>query len=128
MYTLSITTKQKLQKVSSATIATCLFKRGFKNQFIQNVKPLKLGKPTMVGTAFTSRYIPAREDLNTISAFKDPKHPQRIAVEECPEGSVLRNNARAASPGSILVTQLIVEVLQELLQTMDLEIRPKLLH
>lgn len=112
MYTLSITTKQKLQKVSTATIATCLFKRGFKNQFIQNVKPLKLGKPTMVGTAFTLRYIPAREDLNTISAFKDTKHPQRVAVEECPKGSVLvidsRNNARAASAGSILVTRLMV--------------------
>ena len=89
MYTLSITTKQKLQKLNTATIATYLFKRGFKNQFIQDVKPLKLGKPTMAGTAFTLRYIPAREDLNTISAFKYPKHPQRVAVEECPEGSVV---------------------------------------
>jgi regulator of RNase E activity RraA len=43
----------------------------------------------MAGTAFTLRYIPAREDLNTISAFKYPKHPQRVAVEECPEGSVV---------------------------------------
>uniref|UniRef100_UPI00356A0DE7 RraA family protein n=1 Tax=Lutibacter sp. TaxID=1925666 RepID=UPI00356A0DE7 len=106
MSTLSSTTRVKLTKVSTATIATCLFKRGLKNQFIQNVKPLKLGKPTMVGEAYTLRYIPAREDLNPISAFRDPKHPQRVAVEECPEGAVLvidsRNNARAASAGSIL--------------------------
>lgn len=112
MSTLSSTTRVKLQKVSTATIATCLFKRGLKNQFIQNVKPLKLGKPTMVGEAYTLRYIPAREDLNPISAFRDPKHPQRVAVEECPEGAVLvidsRNNARAASAGSILVTRLMV--------------------
>lgn len=112
MSTLSINTRQKLQKVSTATIATCLFKRGLKNQYIQNVKPLKLGKPTMVGEAFTLRYIPAREDLNPITAFRDPKHPQRVAVEECPEGAILvidsRNNARAASAGSILVTRLMV--------------------
>jgi len=66
----------------------------------------------MVGEAFTLRYIPAREDLNPISAFRDPKHPQRVAVEECPVGAILvidsRNNARAASAGSILVTRLMV--------------------
>ena len=103
--------REKLLKVSTATIATCLYKKGLKNQFIQNVKPLKKGKPNMVGEAFTLRYIPAREDLNPIQVFRDPKHPQRVAVESCPEGSVLvidsRKNARAASAGSILVTRLI---------------------
>ncbi len=112
MNILSTSTRNKLKTVSTATIATCLYKRGLKNQFIQNVLPLKLGKPTMVGEAFTLRYIPAREDLNPISVFRDPKHPQRVAVEECPKGAVLvidsRNNARAASAGSILVTRLMV--------------------
>lgn len=105
-------TKEKLKKVSTATIATCLFKKGLKHQFIQEVKPLKLGKPTMVGEAYTLRYIPAREDLNPIEVFKDPKHLQRVAVEECPKGAVLvidsRKDARAASAGSILATRLMV--------------------
>lgn len=105
-------TKEKLRKVSTATIATCLFKKGLKKQFIQDIKPLKLGKPTMVGEAYTLRYIPAREDLNTIEVFKDPKHLQRVAVEECPKGAILvidsRKDARAASAGSILVTRLMV--------------------
>ncbi len=65
----------------------------------------------MVGPAFTLRYIPAREDLNPIEVFKDPKHPQRVAVETCPPGSVLvidsRKDARAASAGSILATRLM---------------------
>ena len=104
-------TIEKLQKVSTATIATCLFKKGLKNQFIQEVKPLKLGKPNMVGQAYTLRYIPAREDLNPIEVFRDPKHLQRVAVEECPAGYVLvidsRKNARAASAGSILATRLM---------------------
>tara|TARA_R110002051_G_scaffold263759_2_gene323620 strand:+ start:50066 stop:50779 length:714 start_codon:yes stop_codon:yes gene_type:complete len=108
----SKTTVEKLKKVSTATVATCLFKRGLKNQFIQHVSPLKLGKPTMVGEAYTLRYIPAREDLNPIEVFRDPKHLQRVAVEECPKGAVMvidsRQNARAASAGSILVTRLMV--------------------
>ncbi len=112
MTKVSKSTKDKLKKVSTATIATCLFKKGLKNQFIQNVKPLKLGKLTMVGEAYTLRYIPAREDLNPISVFRDPRHLQRVAVEECPEGAVLvidsRKDARAASAGSILATRLMV--------------------
>jgi len=69
-------TKTQLKKTSTATIATILFKMGLKNQFIQDVKPLINGKQNMVGEAFTLRYIPAREDLNPISVFKDPAHPQ----------------------------------------------------
>lgn len=102
---------EKLKKVSTATIATSLFKRGLKNQFIQKVCPLSVLKTTMVGQAYTLRYIPAREDLNPIEVFKDPKHLQRVAVEECPKDFVLvvdsRKNARAASAGSILVTRLM---------------------
>ncbi|NAS11443.1 ribonuclease activity regulator RraA [Poritiphilus flavus] len=104
-------TIEKLRQASTATVATCLFKRGLKNQFIQEVRPLKPGKPTMVGQAYTLRYIPAREDLNPIEVFKDPKHLQRIAIEECPEAHVLvidsRKDARAASAGSILATRLM---------------------
>lgn len=111
MNVLSFTTREKLKKVSTATIATALFKKGLRNQFIQKVKPLSIGKPTMVGEAFTLRYIPAREDLNTVKVFENPNHPQRVAVEQCPEGFVLvidsRKNARAASAGSILVTRLM---------------------
>ncbi|MEO9512812.1 MAG: ribonuclease activity regulator RraA [Flavobacteriaceae bacterium] len=101
----------KLSKVSTATIATCLFKKGLKNQFIHKVRPLKPMNKTMVGQAYTLRYIPAREDLNPIEVFKDPKHLQRVAVEECPENHVMvidsRKNPRAASAGSILVTRLM---------------------
>jgi regulator of RNase E activity RraA len=104
--------RKDLQNISTATIATCLFKKGLKNQFIQNVVPLRKGRGNMVGEAFTLRYIPAREDLNPITVFQNPKHPQRVAVEECPKGAVLimdsRKDARAASAGSILATRLMV--------------------
>jgi regulator of RNase E activity RraA len=105
-------TKAKLMTVSTATLCTALFKRGLRNQFIQDVRPLNANLPNMVGEAFTLRYIPAREDLNPITVFQDRKHPQRVAVEQCPEGAVMvidsRKNARAASAGSILVTRLMM--------------------
>ena len=104
-------TRQKLLGVSTATLCTALFKRGLRNQFIQDVRPLNPDLPNMVGEAFTLRYIPAREDLNPISVFQDRAHPQRKAVEECPAGAVFmvdsRKDARAASAGSILVTRLM---------------------
>ncbi len=104
-------TRERLKKVSTATLCTALFKRGLRNQFIQNVHPLHAALPNMVGEAFTLRYMPAREDLNPITVFNDRSHPQRQAVEQCPEGAVLvmdsRKDARAASAGGILVTRLM---------------------
>jgi regulator of RNase E activity RraA len=108
---LSADTKTKLRTVSTATLCTALFKRGLRNQFIQDVRPLHGARPNMVGEAFTLRYIPAREDLNPISVFQNREHPQRVAVETCPPGAVLvidsRKDARAASAGSILVSRLM---------------------
>ena len=109
---LSHSTRDKLKMVSTATLCSALFKRGLRNQFIQNVLPLNSSLPNMVGEAFTLRYIPAREDLNPMTVFQDPKHPQRVAIEECPPGAVMvidsRKDARAASAGSILISRLMV--------------------
>ena len=108
---LSDSTRQQLMGVSAATLCTALFKRGLRNQCLQDVHPLRAGLPNMVGEAYTLRYIPAREDLNPISVFNDRAHPQRKAVEECPPGAVLvidsRKDVRAASAGGILVSRLM---------------------
>ena len=106
-----MTTQEKFRIISVATIATALFKKGLKNQCIQGISPIKSGQSKMVGQAYTLRYIPAREDLNSIEVFKDLEHPQRVAVENCPEGGVMvidsRKDPRAASAGSILITRLM---------------------
>lgn len=102
-------TTSKLSKVSTATITTCLFKRGLRNQMIQGVLPLGPGK-RMVGPAYTLRYIPAREDIDVLATFADRSHPQRKGVEDCPPGAVFvidsRGDPRAASAGGILCTRL----------------------
>jgi len=108
---LTAETRDKFQKVSTATISTALFKVGLKNQFLQDVHPVSPKGVNMVGQAYTLRYIPAREDLNPISVFQNPSHPQRVAVEQCPPGHVMvidsRKDPRAASAGSILVTRMM---------------------
>ncbi len=69
-------TCDKLKQVSTATLATALFKRGLRNQMIQGVQPLSPPKAeSMVGEAYTLRYIPAREDLNDMGVFRNPVPP-----------------------------------------------------
>ena len=111
MTKLSPETREKLKGVSTATLTTCLFKRGLRNQFLQDVHRLNPAAGPMVGEAFTLRNIPAREDLDQLSVYQDRSHPQRRAIEECPPGAVLvidsRRDARAASAGGILVSRLM---------------------
>ena len=104
-------TIETLRRVSVATLSTALFKRGLRSQVIQDVRPLGQKGRNMVGPAFTLRYMPAREDRNTLAEFRNPMHPQRHAIETCPPGHVLvmdsRKDARAASAGEILITRLM---------------------
>ena len=106
-------TLESLRRVSTATLCTQLFKRGFRNVFIQDVA--RLTEPSggnLVGPAFTMRNIPAREDLDQISVFENPEHPQRKAIESVPPGHVLvidcRGETRVASGGQILTTRLMI--------------------
>ena len=111
-YVLGDETKDRLRRASTASIATCLFKRGMRSQVVQGALPVSRKAHNMVGQAFTLRTMPAREDRNPISVFRNEDHPQRVAVERCPPGFVLvidsRKDARAASAGAILVTRLQV--------------------
>ncbi|PZX14432.1 regulator of RNase E activity RraA [Palleronia aestuarii] len=105
-------TREKLMGVSVATLATALYKRGLRNQVIQGVGPVGRKGRNMVGPAFTLRYMPAREDRNQLVEFRNPEHPQRVAIETCPPGHVLvmdsRKSAAAASAGDILITRLMM--------------------
>ena len=96
-------TRSKLVEVSTATLTTVLFKRGFRNTFIQGIHRINPDGPAMVGPAYTMRYIPAREDLDHLGVFEDRSHPQRKGIEECPAGHVFvidsrRNPAGRARP------------------------------
>lgn len=103
-------TKRALASASTATIQNQLFIRGFHNRFLNGILLRTPSHTRFVAEAFTLRFIPAREDLDKIEAFKDPKHPQRLAIESVEPGQALivdsRNDPRAASAGEILITRL----------------------
>ena len=80
MRKLSPQTRDKLKKISTATLTTALFKRGLRRQMIQDVHPLNPKALPITGEAFTLRYIPAREDLD--------RHPALQALDD--EGVVAR--------------------------------------
>jgi regulator of RNase E activity RraA len=106
---LSADTLDRLRQSSTATLASQLFKRGFRNVFLQGLRPLC---PTvhMVGVATTLRFVPAREDLATYERLGDPAYPQRHAIEHIGAGRVLvadcRGVASAGAAGEILIARL----------------------
>lgn len=97
---------------STATLCGRLFRRGFRNVLLRNVKPLGTYATPMVGPAYTLRFIPAREDLDGFGAKPDANVIQREAFEQTPSGHVLvmdcREEVRAACCGDILVSRLMV--------------------
>jgi regulator of RNase E activity RraA len=100
-----------LRHASTATLTTQLLSRGLRNTLLHGLLPLNRLHGNMVGEASTLRYIPAREDLDVLSAFQDYDHPQRRAIEQVQPGQVLvidsRGQQRAASLGHILATRLL---------------------
>lgn len=101
--------RSQLEKVSTATLTTQLFKRGFRTRFIRNVHPLQAGR-RMLGAARTLRYVPMREDLDTLESLGARTNAQRILVESIEPGEVLvvdgMENPGAGSLGSILALRL----------------------
>src|SRR3954453_10089174 len=107
---LAETTRDLLRQVSTATLTTQMMKRGFRNVFMEGVRAANPGAGAMVGEAVTLRYIPAREDLDSIESLGSREHPQRKTIETIAAGAVLvadcRGDARAAGIGAILVARL----------------------
>ena len=103
-------TRDKLLRVATSTLTGALFRRGYRNIFMQDVAPLRVDQARMVGLAFTMRFIPSREDRNGPNAKQRPVAIQPKAMEECPPGHVLvidsRGDARAASAGDLYIGRL----------------------
>jgi regulator of RNase E activity RraA len=101
-----------LLQVGVAVLTNGLLKRGLRNQFLHGIVPVAPDMPAMAGPAFTLRFIPAREDIDTLEALRRPDNVQRRALEVCPPGGVLvidtGNNARSASAGDLMIGRLKV--------------------
>ena len=99
-----------LAKVSAATVSSQLRKRGLRNVFVANARPLNPASCRFVAEAYTLRFTPAREDLSRDELLADPNYPPRKAVEAIPAGHALvvdcRGDTRAGVLGDILVLRL----------------------
>jgi len=76
-----------LSGISTATLTTVLLKKGLRNVWIRDAKPLRPGQKRVVGPAFTLRFVPAREDLATPESWASPIST-RAAIEAMPPGCV----------------------------------------
>jgi regulator of RNase E activity RraA len=98
-----------LRKVSTSTIATQLYKRGFRQPQLLGVKPLSEVVDGFVGEAFTMRFIPMREDVDGLDPYRSGNTLQWEAFEAVPPGHVLvvdsYGDASAASGGDMLMTR-----------------------
>ena len=81
--------REKLRKVGTANVANALLKRGFRNVYLLGLSPISAGQERMVGPAYTLRFMPAREDIDTMANYGRDDNLHRRAVEECPSGHVL---------------------------------------
>ncbi|MGO3384210.1 MAG: dimethylmenaquinone methyltransferase [Acinetobacter guillouiae] len=109
-YMLKAPTREKLMRVGTANIANVLLKHGFNNVIMHGISPISTTQEQLVGSAYTLRFIPAREDLSKMSNYSREDNPHRRAIEECPKGSVLVIDAfgctRASSMGDMMAARL----------------------
>ena len=102
--------KARLEGVSISTLSTVLFLRGYRNRVMDGVRPVNPDATRIVAPAYTLRFIPSRDDLDTMAEYAKDSHVQRRAREECPTGHVLvidaMGDTRAASAGDILLSRL----------------------
>ena len=93
-----------------AAIANALLKRGLRNVCLSGLAPVAPDQRPMVGPAYTLRFIPAREDIDTMAGYASSENLHRRAIEECPAGSVLvidaRGETRVSSAGDMMALRL----------------------
>jgi regulator of RNase E activity RraA len=105
----------RLMKVSSGSLTTQLFKKGFRQTVLVGLKPVSTANKPFAGRAYTMRFIPAREDIDTYATLTtEPHHNnlQWVGVEQISPGEVIvidsNRDPRAASMGNMLATRMML--------------------
>ncbi|QGU03363.1 RraA family protein [Corynebacterium comes] len=108
--TISNETRAHLQQAGTPNVANRLLRRGFRNVVMHGIAPLKQDQPKLIGEAFTLRFIPAREDLDSMKNYGLESNLHRRAIEECPPEKVLVIDAfddtRASAMGDMMARRL----------------------
>jgi len=100
-----------LARAGIAAIANVLLRRGLRNVCLSGLSPVSAEQAPMIGPAYTLRFIPAREDIDSIATYARSDNLHRRAIEECPAGSVLvmdaRGETRVSSAGDMMAARLV---------------------
>src|ERR1700723_2221743 len=91
---------ETLSGITTATLTTVLLKKGLRNVWLRGTKPLRPGQKRVVGTAFTLRFVPAREDLATPASWASPIST-RTAIEAMEEGVIAVADAMGVTDAGI---------------------------
>ena len=89
-----------LEGISTATLTTVLLKKGLRNVWIRGAFPKQPGQTRVAGTAFTLRFVPAREDLATPASWASPIST-RTAIEAMEEGVICVADANGVTDAGI---------------------------
>jgi regulator of RNase E activity RraA len=105
----------RLAKVSSGSLTTQLYKKGYRQPVLLGLKSLTTTLHPFAGRAYTMRFIPAREDIDTYSTLTTEPHInnlQWVGVEQVRPGEVVvidsNRDPRAASMGNMLITRMMM--------------------
>ena len=103
----------RLAKASSGSLTTQLYIKGFRQPVLHGLRPLNKKVKPFAGRAYTMRFIPAREDVDTyanLTTEPSADNLQWVGVEQLEPGHVLvidsNRDGRAASMGNMLVTRM----------------------
>lgn len=108
--TISNETRAHLQQAGTPNVANRLLRRGLRNVVMHGIAPLQQDQPKLIGEAFTLRFIPAREDLDSMKNYGLETNLHRRAIEECPPEKVLvidaLDDTRASAMGDMMARRL----------------------
>ncbi|MEO1103837.1 MAG: ribonuclease activity regulator RraA [Pseudomonadota bacterium] len=94
--------RRQLEATSVPSVVSTLYRMGYANVFVRGPKPLAPAAPTMVGTAFTLRTVPIREDMREAIASGAAENLQKRAFNEIAAGEVLVCEAAGVSDTALL--------------------------
>lgn len=95
---------EQFRHIATASLAGVMLKMGLSNQWVRGPMPLKADFPRVAGSAFTMRFIPARE--NVPGAFANRLPVNRDAVEVMEAGAIAVAAARGTMDAATLAISL----------------------
>ncbi|OWT66183.1 RraA family protein [Candidimonas nitroreducens] len=105
----------RLARVSSGSLTTQLYIKGFRQPVMHGLRPLNKQTQRFAGRAYTMRFIPAREDVDiygNLTTSPSADNLQWVGVEQIEPGHVLvidsNKDGRAASMGNMLITRMMM--------------------